>query len=302
MKYKKIFIVLLLLLFIIFYIIYYCSKYIENFEDKFEDHEKYDELYDEEFVNLYEIIYRDFTDIDYDTNIMYQKTNVNENSNFLIAGCGVGKFAKKIKEKYKNVVGLDISENMLKKAQHTYPNVKFIRGNLTKENIFSKNQFTHIYIDERTLYYNYENEIKNIMNNCYFWLKEDGFLIVPIYDNTDLQVACRYYSSNYMDDKGNYHGFTYLNNFSHDCYYIKDNEDIFYYYDKVIFDTGEKRVKKTKFYIPAKEKIYDIILNSGFELIYIEKIHVQIVGGYELAIFKKKKKIISVEELEKNKL
>ena len=30
-----------------------------------------------------------------------------------------------IKEKYKNIIGVDISENMLKKAQSLYPNIKF---------------------------------------------------------------------------------------------------------------------------------------------------------------------------------
>ena len=81
----------------------------------------------------------------------------------------------------------------------------------------------------------------------------------------------------------------------------EENKDIFDYYDKVIFDTGDKRIKKTTFYFPPKEEIYDIILKSGFELIYIEKIRTQVVGGYELAIFKKKKTITTVDELEKNK-
>jgi hypothetical protein len=125
-----------------------------------------------------------------------------------------------------------------------------------------------------------------------------------VYDPSKLQVASRYYSSNYVDNKGNKHGFTYLNDFSHDCYYIKDeeNSNVYNYYDKAIFDSGDKRIKKTNFYIPPKEKIYDIILNNGFEVIHIENIRTQIVGGYELAIFKKKKNIITVEELEKKNI
>jgi SAM-dependent methyltransferase len=169
-----------------------------------------------------------------------------------------------------------------------------------KQNIFNINTFSHIYIDERTLYYN--KDIENLIRNIFNWLKEDGYAIIPIYDPDKLQLAARYYSSKYIDDKKNVHGFTYLNDFSHDCYYIKDEEkDIFHYYDKLIFDTGDKRIKKTVFHIPQKEKVYDIILHNGFEVIHIEDIRLQIVGGYELAIFKKKKKIISVDELEKNK-
>ena len=311
MKYnfKILFVITLLILILFLSFSYYKIKSIENFEDKFDDHEKYDEIYDDEFINLYEIIYRDFSDIDYDTKIVYSKVVDNiknkENINFLVCGSGIGKLCKKIKEKYK-VIGVDISENMLKKAQLLYPNIKFIRGNIIKNNIFNKNQFSHIYIDERTLYYNKSENIDKIIKNTFGWLVEGGFLIVQIYDPLKLQVASRYYSSNYMDNKGNLHGFTYLNDFSHDCYYIKDendnnkdNKEIFYYFDKIVFETGHKRIKKTTFYIPSSEKIYDIIINNGFDVFYIEKIRTQIVGGYELAIFRKKKQIVSVDELEK---
>lgn len=300
------FLMILLIIFIIYLVNKLLNRNIENFEDKFDiNKEEYLEIYDKEFVNLYEIIYRDFTDIDYDTKIVYDKTTTSfKNSNdvsFLICGSGIGKLCSKIKEKYKNVIGIDISENMLKKSQNMYPNIKFMRGYIDNKNIFKDKEFTHIYLDERTLYYNSFEKMNDIIVNSHKWLKDECFLIVPIYDPNKLQLACRYYSSKYLDDKGNFHGFTYLNDFSHDCYYIRDdeNKDTFHYYDKVIFDTGQKRIKKTTFYIPEKEKVYDLILNNHFEIVYIENIHIQVVGGYELAIFKKKKNIITVEELEK---
>jgi ubiquinone/menaquinone biosynthesis C-methylase UbiE len=303
MKYFNYKYILIILFFILIY--FYIRNYslIENFEDKFNQFEKYEEIYDKEFIDLYEIIYRDFSDIDYDTNIIYSKcfNNINKDDiSIMIGGSGIGKTCYKIKEKYKNIIGVDISENILKKAQYIYPNIKFIRGDLRKENIFEKNKFSHIYIDERTLYYNKFEEMKEIIINSVKWLKENGYLIVHIYDPHNLQLACRYYTSKYIDNKGNIHGFTYLNDFSHDCYYLKDesNNDTFEYFDKIIFDTGEKRIKKTIFYIPEKEKVYDMILNNGFDLIYIEKIRIQIVGGYDLAIFKKKKQTMTVDEIE----
>lgn len=307
MSHKKIITISLLLILILIALYYIINKKIEHFEDKFNDYEKYEEIYDAEFVNLYEIIYRDFTDIDYDTKIVYNKTlngvknKNNDDVHFLICGCGVGKLCKKIKERFKNVWGVDISQNILTKGQKTYPNIKFIRGNIVKQNIFTKNQFTHIYIDERTLYYNKISDIEEIIKNAFTWLKADGYLIVQIYNPDKLQLASRYYTSVYIDNKGNTHGFTYLNDFSHDCYYIKEENNVFNYYDKIIFDTGEKRIKKTIFTIPPKETIYDIILNNGFDVIHIEEIRLQVVGGYELAIFKRKKTEISVNELEQKK-
>jgi len=297
------FILLFLWIVIIIFIIMFVKKSksinIENFEDLIEQNDSYQEIYDKEFVDFYEIIYRDYADIDHDLKLVSPKIFNNNQVNICVAGCGVGKLCNKFKSLNMNVVGVDISETMVKKSQNLYPNIKFIRGNLNNRKIFNAERFSHIFIDERTLYYNKEIDITKIIYNSFYWLKEEGYLIVPIYNPEELQCACRYYSSKYIDNKGNIHGFTYLNNFSHDCYYIKDDEnpEIFYYYDKVILDNGKKRVKKTKFYIPAKEKIFDIILNNGFEIIEIYPVRIQIVGGYDLAVFKKKNKKINVSDL-----
>jgi ubiquinone/menaquinone biosynthesis C-methylase UbiE len=327
----KIFIVILLIIFIFLLFknnFIYRQYVIESFEDKFQDHETYKEIYDTQFIDFYEIVYRDFMDINNDMKTVERKIvdpvkNKNELA-FLVCGSGVGKLCKAIKNKHDNIIGVDISENMLKKAQSLYPNIKFVRGNIIKGNIFNKKTFSHIYLDERTLYYNKFNDMIKIIVNINEWLKDGGFLIAPIYDRNDLAVACRYYSSNYIDNKGNLHGFTYLNNFSHDCYYIKDNDkddkiakidaenlinnnndkEITYnYYDKLVFDTGDKLIKKTVFYIPSKEIIYDIIIKHGFEIYYIEKSTDRNEGiqMYDLAIFRKKKETLTIEELEKNK-
>ena len=301
---------ILILIFLVLLVIIIYNKFqkkltIENFEDKFDEDEKYDEIYDEEFVELYEIIYRDFSDIDYDLKIVFTKVIDNiknkDDINILVCGSGVGKMCKRIKEKYKNVIGVDISNNMLSKAQMLYPNIKFIRGNIIKQNIFEKNSFSHIFLEERTLYYNKYEDMEKIIGNAFYWLKDNGFLIAQIYNPDRLQLASRYYSSKYIDNKGNIHGFTYLNDFSHDCYYIRDedNKEIFNYFDKIILDNGKKRIKKTTFHIPSKEKMYDLILSSGFNIFYIEKVRIQIVGGYELVIFRKKNTKVTVDELQK---
>jgi len=276
---------------------------IENFDDKFDDSEVFDEIYDKEFVHLYEIIYRDYADINHDFKIMNElsiKPIQNKDEiHILVAGCGVGKMCKKIKENYKNIVGLDISENILLKAQSLHPNIKFIRGNLIKQKIFNEGTFSHIILDERTLYYNDIDKMKEIIDNCFHWIKEEGFLIVPIYDPMRLQLAARHYSTKYIDNKENIHGFTYLNDFSHDCYYIKDEQktDFIHYYDKIVLPDGKHRIKKTTFCIPPKEKTYDLIMSSGFTIFHKENIKLQIVGGYEFVIFRKISTISTVDEI-----
>ena len=133
------FYIFIFLIIILFYFYYKDFRTIEKFEDKFDDFEKYDEIYDSEFTDLYEIIYRDFSDIEKDIKVIEEYIpNLNQNDlSIAVLGSGVGKLCKFLKEKNKNVIGVDISENMLKKAQSIYPNIKFIRGNITKEKIFN---------------------------------------------------------------------------------------------------------------------------------------------------------------------
>jgi len=300
------FLFVIMLIIIIFLIIYFTIQRslstVEGFEDKFDSFENYEEIYDKEFVDFYEIIYRNFLYIDYDFDIVNEKTiKDNYDTKVMVAGSGVGKLCKKIKDNDISVIGVDIAESMLKKSQFMYPNIKFVRANLMKQSIFERNTFSHIFIDEKTLHYNEVNDMKKILFNIYGWLRDEGYLIMQIYNPQKLRLVPRYYSSNYIDDKGNTHGFTYLNNFSHDCYVLKDDKqkDVYTYYDKIVFENGQKRIKKTTYYMPSMEDMYDIVMNSHFELFYKDAERPKNVSGYELAIFKKKSEKITVDELEK---
>ncbi len=300
----------------------------EHFQDKLdysieyllnEYKEKDDDIYDKEFVDLYDIAYHDFFDINRDNKVILkylpkslQKNK--DNASIIVGGCGVGKICKSWKDLgYPNIKGIDFSKNMLKKAESLYPNVDFIRGNLVDSKILPEKSSHLFIIDERTLYMNHTKDIEKIIKNAYHWLYDDGILVVPIYDKNELQLASRYYSTSYIDNLGLVHGFTYLDHFSHDCWYVPDldeddkekqkSERLLMYFDKFTFKDGKKRIKHTLHYFSPKNEIYDIILNSGFEKIHIEPICTQIVGGYELAIFKKKKNSINVSELQsKNKI
>ncbi len=323
---------ILLYILILFMIIYFIIKVknalyevnsTEHFQDKLdysieyllnEYKEKNDDIYDKEYVDLYDIAYHDFFDINRDNKVIlkYVPKKIKEKKEdivIVVGGCGVGKVCKSWKDlNYPNVKGIDFSRHMLKKAESLYPNVDFIRGNLVDSKILPEKS-THLFIlDERTLYMNHTKDIEKIIKNAYHWLYDDGILVVPIYDKNELQLASRYYSTTYIDNLGLVHGFTYLDHFSHDCWYVPDldesnqkSERLLMYFDKFTFKDGKKRIKPTMYYFSPKSEIYDIILKSGFEKIHIEPVCTQIVGGYELAIFKKKNNHINVSELQNKK-
>lgn len=295
----------------------YSIEYLLN-----EYKEKDDDIFDKEFVDLYDIAYHDFFDINRDNKVIlkYLPKSVKDKkdtTSIVVGGCGVGKVCKSWKDLgYPNIKGVDFSKHMLKRAETLYPNIDFIRGNLVDHKILPDKSAHLFIIDERTLYMNHTKDIEKIIKNAYHWLYDDGILVVPIYDKSELQLASRYYSTTYIDNLGLVHGFTYLDNFSHDCWYVPDldedndndkkekkekSERLLMYFDKFTFKDGKKRIKPTLYYFSPKTEIYDIILKSGFEKIHIEPVCTQIVGGYELAIFKKKKNSINVSELQFNK-
>ncbi len=310
---------------------------IENYEERMggkTDKDDTPDFYDAEFVDIYETVYRDLADSKNIIKVMKSKCldNIKDQKliKIMVGGCGVNKTGSLLKKDYDNVICVDKSENMLLKAQKLHPECKYIHGDLRNPLLFKKGEFSHILLDERTLYYHSNQDIIKIIENCNLWLAHQGFLILPIYNPKKFILGSRFYSTHYIDDKNVLHGFTYLNDFSHDCYYISKNQesgvfendkkekdkdknksihlnkqsdttDWFSYYDKVILDNGKKRIKKTDFYIPEPNEIFTILLRRYFKIFYKDEFKdgTQIVGGYDIVIFRKEKNKMSVDEIEK---
>ncbi len=294
------------------------NEIIENYEERMGGkQDKTDEIdfYDKEFVEIYETVYRDLTDSKNVVKVMKSKCldNIKDKDviRIMIGGCGVNKTGSLLKKDYDNVICVDKSENMLLKAQKLYPECKYIHGDLRDSKLFKNGEFSHILLDERTLYYHSNKDMIKIIENCNKWLANQGFLILPVYNPNKFVLGCRFYSTHYIDDKKNLHGFTYLNDFSHDCYYIPKKEDLgeseseknnswFNYYDKIVLDNGKKRIKKTEFYIPEPNEIFTILLRRYFKVFYKDEFKdgTQIVGSYETVIFRKEKNKMKVDEIE----
>jgi len=299
-----------------------CGETVEHYEERMGGTQSIDQKddMDTQFVDMYELIYRDLTDTKYVVDSMKKKTLDNlvdpSKSTILVGGCGVNRTGSYLKRWYNDVICVDKSENMLLKAQKVAPQCKYIHGDLRDKKLFKKGEFSHILLDERLLNYHTKKEMEQIIQNCNLWLADQGFLITPIYHSGKLGVASRYYSTNYIDDRGYLHGFTYINDFSHDCYYIptkelqnhiteeeKIDDHQYTYFDKVILDNGDKRIKKTTFYFYPKDEMYSMIVNKYFKIFAIEEYQPgkQVIGGYDVGIFRKEREQMTVKEIEERK-
>lgn len=281
---------LLLLIIIIIILLYilYNNRYNKSINENYIDYNQDDDIFDKEYVDIYNISYNDFNDIKQDYNLFNKY--IKKDNHILILGSGVGKLCYYLKQSnYNNIIGVDKSQNMIIKAKKNYPNIKYINGNAMNKNIVEPKSKDVIIIDERMLLYNNYNEQKIILDNCYNWLNKNGYLILPVYEKDTIGVASRYYSSNYTDNMGIEHGFTYLNGFTHDCWYIDDDENNrLEYYEKITLEDGKKRIFDTNIYINEPNELFDYLFKLGFEVFKIYDTNKRIISGYQLVILKKK--------------
>jgi ubiquinone/menaquinone biosynthesis C-methylase UbiE len=281
----------------------YKIKYKLNTYEK-----EFDDIFDPEYVDLYAIAYHDFYDVDRDVAKIREKVPLDPaTAEVVVGGCGTGRMMEGLQKKggFQKVIGIDFSKHMLTKAHATYPHFPYLRGNLVDPKVIDPNSCDLFVMDERTLYMNDGKDMQTILSNCKNWLREGGYLALPIYHRDKLQPACRYYSTNYVDNLGVTHAMTYLDHFRHDGWYIHDlredaNEStLTIYFDKFLTKKeGKKRIKTTMFNFVPPETIIQFLKENQFEKVHVEPICNQIVGGYELAIFKKGRTTSSVKGLQ----
>jgi SAM-dependent methyltransferase len=81
-----------------------------------------------------------------------------------------------------DVIGIDTSPSMVKKAQEQYPDYKFEVANALDGEKFVSDSFTHIMCMYFTVYYFKDKSV--FFNNAMKWLKPGGYLIVHLVDRT----------------------------------------------------------------------------------------------------------------------
>ena len=176
----KLFLVMLILIF--FNLVNRKSSVYEYYEDmtsgkRFES--KFDEgVYDAFYSKYYDKIYgnkeRDVEQLKIIVSYAKNKKFVK----FLDIGCGTGYHVHMLNKMKYDVVGLDNSKFMIKKAQSKYANCEFVTGDILKNNLFDYNSFTHLLCLNKTFYI-----IKNkeaFFENCALLLSPDGILIIHL--------------------------------------------------------------------------------------------------------------------------
>jgi SAM-dependent methyltransferase len=139
------------------------------------------DVYDNFYVDIYDyLVYNNIKD-QFEIGEIINATKPTETSIILDIGSGTGHHVNLLKEKgINNVIGIDNSEEMVKKAKENYPNYDFIQGDIMNANNFQPYSFTHILCLYFTIYYMKDKQ--QFFKRCFDLLMGGGYLVIHLVD------------------------------------------------------------------------------------------------------------------------
>jgi SAM-dependent methyltransferase len=139
------------------------------------------DAYDPFYVEIYDQLMLPDKRCMFETDKIIEMTQpTQQNSVFLDIGVGTGHLAKQLLDRGFRVYGVDKSEAMVEHAEEKCPNAVLKCGDATEPMLYDAGTFTHITCLGMTIY-QFGDKI-DFFQNCYFWLKPGGYLIVHFVD------------------------------------------------------------------------------------------------------------------------
>lgn len=139
---------------------------------------KNSDIYDPFYVSIYDSIFSEPSRIEKDVKTVLDKTKYDSNSSLLDIGSGTGLHVRTLHETFKNIRGLDKSEEMVKFSKKRFPYIEFKVGDAMDNTLFQPSSFSHITMFYFTFYIFHDTY--GILHNVYSWLKPGGYLVVHL--------------------------------------------------------------------------------------------------------------------------
>ena len=228
------------------------------------------EIYDNFYADIYDyLVFNNLKD-KYEVGEIINKTAPSSESKILDIGCGTGHHVAEIASRGINIIGIDNSPSMIKKAKENYPEYKFEVGDALNNGKFAPESFTHILCMYFTMYYIQDKS--TFFQNCYNWLMPGGYLIVHLVDrdkfdpilppgNPLLFVSPQKYAEKRITStKVKFTDFAYNANFE-----LDEQNNIAKFVEKFKNDKdGKVRKQEHIMYMPNLSEIVDEAQGIGF--------------------------------------
>lgn len=250
----------------------------EGFENVNTDVDKFlfkqgNAVYDDFYADIYDHLVFNTIKNDYEVGNIINSTSPTEKSVIADIGCGTGHQVANLSSKSLEVIGIDISPSMIKKAKDTYPQFSsnFKVGDGLNGTQFKDNSLTHILCLYFTIYY-----MKNKMlffNNCMNWLMPGGYLIVHLVDRykfdpilppgNPLYIVSpqKYAKERITKTKITFNDFVYNANFK-----LNDTNDEAVFEERFKFNNGKVRKQEQKMYMEDLPAIVKMAQDAGFTI------------------------------------
>ena len=230
------------------------------------------DIYDDFYANIYDFLVFNEVKNDYEVGLILNQNVPNTKTVILDVGSGTGHHvAKMAQNKNLEIIGIDTSPSMIKKAKENYPTLNFKQANVLNKDIFHNNTFTHILCLYFTIYY-IENKT-DFFNNCMDWLMPGGYLVVHLVDRykfdpilppgNPLYVVSpqKYAKERITKTKVNFNEFVYNADFK-----LNESTNTAIFDEKFKFNDGKVRKQEHILYMNDVVDIVNMAQEAGFLL------------------------------------
>lgn len=227
-------------------------------------------VYDDFYADVYDYLVFNAIKNDYEVGIIINNSSPSEKSIIADIGCGTGHHVADLSSRNLEVIGVDISPSMIKKAKENNPFIahQFKVGDGLNGYLFKDNSLTHILCLYFTIYY-MKDKMK-FFYNCMNWLMPGGYLIIHLVDKykfdpilppgNPLYIVSpqKYAKERITKTKITFNDFVYDSNFK------LDENDIAVFDEKFKFNDGRVRKQEQRLYMEDLPTIVNMAQDAGF--------------------------------------
>ena len=227
-------------------------------------------VYDDFYADVYDYLVFNIIKNDYEVGVILNLSQPNSKSVIADIGCGTGHHVDSLSSHNLDVIGVDISPSMIKKAAEKFPFRKdqFVVGDGLNGQLFANNSLTHILCLYFTIYY-MKDKMK-FFYNCMNWLMPGGYLIVHLVDKYKFDPILPPGNPLYIVSPQKYAKERItktkitFNDFVYDANFKLDDNDVAIFDEKFKFNDGTVRKQEQKLYMEDLPTIVNMAQDAGF--------------------------------------
>ena len=227
-----------------------------------------DDILDDFYVSLYDILEYNKIRNQFEIGAIINTCSPTSKSIILDIGTGTGHHVNQLNHISKQVIGIDTSPLLIKKARENYPNLNFENNDILNNISYNNNSFTHILCLNNTLYHS-ENK-KLFLENCYNWLMPGGYLILRLREKTNfdalnnIKMIRKNIFPNFVNPEILLTDNVKFKNFVYKPEYTSINDSLSIFKEVFKFNNGNIIQNERKLYIPSYKEILNIAQYIGF--------------------------------------